>query len=405
MMNRRHFIKAGGAWSLGALFSGALRPLLARAETRPPVLVVVFMRGGVDQLSFLPPLEDRNYPKLRSKLAVPKSAVSRLKLDGPFYLHPRANDLHRLWKDRNLAFVVQAGLPVVTRSHSDAEAYLEFGVLGTPLPKEGVLFRAAELLRRKGPLGAVALQATTPQALMGDGSSVLTFDGLGQFELKLAGAPIEAAEFQALYASGSHESLGTAVGSAFRAMKDLAPIRNRDYARFHEKFPGTQLGNRMADIAWLIRNRPEIPLHVTELGNWDSHAAQGVMDGDFAAHVGELSGALAAFREHLGNDWGRTLVVAVTEFGRAAAENGCEGTDHGHGSLAIVAGGSVRGGRVLGSYRELKTEDLFDGRDLPVTTDSRLILAEALREHLRVPSLGSVFPGFPYDKRSRLGFV
>jgi uncharacterized protein (DUF1501 family) len=309
-----------------------------------------------------------------------------------------------LWKNGELAFVLRTGLSVPCRSHSEAQVLVESGTT-TQHSRDGFLYRAIEGLPRKSRIPAVAITPRSPQSLMGDRPSFLSFSRLKRFDLVQKSAKkLDPRAFQALYA-GQSGLVEDAARSAFAAMKELEPVRSDPrLPTFLEpflKFDGT-FAPALGEIAWMIKSRPDIPIFVAESSPWDTHANQGAESGPAAELIEELCSSLLAFKQALGKHWERVVFVAVTEFGRTVAENGSLATDHGHGSLAIVAGGRVRGGKMYGSWDELKKANLFEERDLAVTTDIRAVLAEVLSEHLGVSKMEEVFPGFAYDARARL---
>ena len=419
-MRRREFLEKSLVGAASLLLGPVLQSTAAAARLGVPPggqLVFIFLRGGVDLLTFLPPFEDSNYRKWRPGIALrPGAPALGLRLTPPFSLHPRAAPLVPLWKDRQLAFALEVGLPDSIRSHSDAESRLESGTPRERLTRDGFLCRATRLLPAGSPIRAIALQATTPSSLIGATEGVLTFSTLENFET--LGQPFDRRAFARLYAaqrtghgitslgsSPTEDRVREAAAIAFRAIRDLAPLRKGPgLEKCRAGFPPTLFGRRMGEIAWLLKKRADIPLFVTELGGWDTHSLQGAETGAAADLIGEFSASLRALRDAVGTAWSRTVVVAVTEFGRTVGENGARATDHGYGSLAILAGGRIRGGRTYGQWRELKKENLFEGRDLLMTTDYRQVLSECLSDHLGLRGLETVFPGFQPDPGNVMHF-
>jgi uncharacterized protein (DUF1501 family) len=237
--------------------------------------------------------------------------------------------------------------------------------------------------------------------MMGDRPGILSFASLAQFQVKRRVSGISPETLAALYKDS--DEAAAAARAAFQAVKELAPVRgDPGFEPFVSKFPKSPFGRALGEIGWLIKKRPDIPLFVADSSSWDTHARQGAETGAAANLIGELSTSLFALSEALGADWRRVVVVAATEFGRTVAENGSNGTDHGLASLALVAGGKVRGGRFFGAFKGLKKEDLNEERDLPVTTDVRAVLSELLSDHLKARSVARVFPSFEYDPGRKL---
>ncbi len=381
---RRQLLQA-----LAALAAYGAAP--ARAQTRTRVLVTLFLRGGADGLSLFPPYGDPAYYRSRPTLAVrPPGAGdgAALKLDATFGMHPSLAPLHPLFRDGRLAVVHGVGSPKPTRSHFDAQDFVEAGTPGHRA-RDGWMGRALSRSGATGPFAAVALQPTLPRALYGD-SPAVAVPSLDAFKVSLGRASEAAAKsFEALYASAVDDELRTAGGGAFSAMDELEkkelsrlpPANGADY-------PRTPLGRRLQDVARLVRGDVGLRFCATESGGWDTHVAQ---ERPFAARAGELARAIAAFATDLGDRLDDVCLLVMTEFGRTVRENGSRGTDHGCGSAMLVLGGNVRAGRVVARWRSLDEPNLFEGRDVPATIDFRQVLTEALAAQ---GIDGSVFPGF-----------
>jgi uncharacterized protein (DUF1501 family) len=408
-MRRRDFIKQGCLGSAAALIGAKSKYVFGAESSERPVLVFVFLPGGVDLLSFLPPLEDTNHAALRPRIGLSKKGGTHRKLTSPFYLHPRAEPLYPLWKSGELAFALNAGFPSTKPgSHAFCQVEVQSAAPGDSTVSDGFLYRALEEMRLDQQIRAVALQECKPVSLFGPRPGILSFGSLSNYSLDPA---IDPALLGAMYGKDAGILAESVVQSTLLSMKVLEPIRkDPKFSAFMSRF-APQLSSRtfahpfgvsMGEIAWMIKSRVNVPVFATYLGGWDTHALQGAEAGAAANLIGWFSTGLAAMRESLGKDWGRTVVVAVSEFGRTVAENGAGASEHGRGGLSIVAGGRVRGGRFYGEWKELKKENLLDGRDLPISIDVRQVLAECLSEHLRVPSMGKVFPGFTYRPSLRL---
>lgn len=399
LLTRRHLLRALGLTGAGLVFAPAFpgRALAASPGARR-TLVTLFLRGGADGLSLVPPVEDAAYHRARPTLALkaPGSGPdAALKLEGPFGLHPSLEPLLPLWREGRLAVVHGVGLPEPVRSHFDAQDFVESGTPGRKSTPDGWLNRALEDGEGGAALRAVALQPTLPRALFGS-AGALAMGRLEEFRLRAGRRGEEAATgFAALYAGAVDEALRTTGEGAFEALSRLDAQRLSQLpAASGVEYPRGPLGQRLRDIARLIRGEVGLEVAATELGGWDTHAAQGAGAGLFANRCRELAGALAAFTADLGPLLERVTVVVLTEFGRTVRENGSRGTDHGVGSAMLLVGGGVRGGKVYGRFESLEPGRLQDGRDVPSWTDVRAPLAEALRACRPGVELARVFPGF-----------
>ena len=394
--SRRQFLRSAGALAaLGAVPGFLGRALAASGAASGKTLVVVFLRGGADGLSIVPPVGDPAYRAARPTLALaaPGKDGGALRLDDVFGLHPALSALLPLWSDGSLGIVHAAGLPGATRSHFDAQDFCESGTPGLKSTADGWLNRAVQ--RTAGPDGAfrvVAVQPTLPRMLVGDAPAV-AMSSLGQF--RLPGGPGSSGAFDALYAQAVDTALRTTGLETFEALREagsaklaqLPPSNGAEYGN-------APVARRLQDVARLIRSGVGLQVAVTDMGGWDTHVGEGTEKGQLASRLTELGGALAAFARDLGARWADTRVVVMTEFGRTARENGNRGTDHGTASVMLMLGGGVRGGRVVGGYRGLGRSELFEERDLAIGTDVRAVLWEAARGQLALQDASRVFPGF-----------
>ncbi|ATB50463.1 DUF1501 domain-containing protein [Corallococcus macrosporus] len=397
-LTRRQLLRALGATAAGlSLAPGFLGRVLASSPRRAArgTLVTVFLRGGADGLSLVPPVEDAAYHRARPSLALKgQGPEAALKLAGPFGLHPGLAALMPLWREGQLAVLHGVGLPEPVRSHFDAQDFVESGTPGRKATPDGWLNRSLDE-EEGAALRAVALQPTLPRALFGDAGAV-AMGRLEEFRLR-GGRRGEGATrgFSALYAGAVDQALRTTGQGAFEAMSLLDEDRLAKLSsRAQVDYPKGQLGPRLRDLARLIHGEVGLEVAATELGGWDTHAAQGAATGAFANRCRELGGALAAFAKDLGPRLEQVTVVVLTEFGRTVRENGSRGTDHGVGSAMFVLGGGVKGGKVYGRFEPLETDRLQDGRDVPAWTDVRAPLAEVLRVRRPGVALDKVFPGF-----------
>jgi uncharacterized protein (DUF1501 family) len=381
-MNRRTFLKSSGL----ALVAGPLLPTvfvrMADAATTKgrKVLVAVFQRGAVDGLNVVVPYGEKAYYDARPSIAIPKSEV--IDLDGFFGVHPSLAPLVPSFKDRSAAFVHAVGSPDATRSHFDAQDFMESGTPGVKITDDGFLSRALAG-RKASPLRAVALAQTMPRILSGKADAVAMPD-IAKFGVR--GDVSDA--FQSMY-KDAYE--------ATRVLKSADPAKLQP--ENGAVYPQGPLGNSLKQIAQLIKANVGLEIAFTDVGGWDTHAGEGGAQGQLANNLRNFAGAIAAFTRDLGSRMGDVVLVTMSEFGRTVRENGNRGTDHGHGNVMLVLGGGVRGGKVYGEWRGLTPAQLFEGRDLAVTTDFRDVFGELLVKQLGVQSLKDVFPR--YDVKPR----
>ena len=347
-MNRRFFLRTTGLGLLGATLP------LAASRRRNRVLVVIFQRGAVDALNMIVPYGERAYAASRPSIAIPRNEV--LDLDGFFGAHPSLRSLMPFWKDRSLAVVHAAGSPDATRSHFDAQDFMESGTPGEKSTKDGFLARAVGKAKTSTPR-AVAITSTLPRIFAGAPDAIAATD-LAKFRNDRAAS---------LFAAAYPE--------AFEAARVLGKV--------------DATGGPLKQIAGLIKADIGVEVAFTDVDGWDTHAAQ---NGPLANRLRRLSDDIAAFANDLGSRMSDVVLVTMSEFGRTVRENGNRGTDHGHGGAMLVLGGNVNGGKVHGRWPGLEREQLFEGRDLAVTTDFRDVFAEVLTKHLGVTSMESVFP-------------
>jgi uncharacterized protein (DUF1501 family) len=407
-MHRRVFLR-GGACALVATLDGAStfapgvpRFLVRAADAAPArrkILVAVFQRGAVDGLSMVMPHGDPAYAPARPSIALQSprrgDGDGAIDLDGFFALHPSLAPLVPLWQSQALAVVHACGSPDVTRSHFDAQDYMETGTPGIKSTPDGWLSRAAVALpEQASPFRAVALGGTLPRSLRGHARAI-AMQSIARFDVRTAGAPTAGQGFESLYAQGVRDLLhgtGRETFEAVRMLKRadasrLAPANGADY-------PRGRLGDALRQIAQLIRAEVGLEIAFTDMEGWDTHVGQGAEQGQLANRLREFGGAIAAFARDLGDRMSDVVVLTMSEFGRTVAENGNRGTDHGHATAMLALGGGVRGGKVYGRWPGLAREQLFEGRDLAVTTDFRALFSEVAGRHLGIAQPATLFPGW-----------
>jgi uncharacterized protein (DUF1501 family) len=409
MFTRRMFLKAGGiaVFTMGAgptfLHRAALAAAAPQPNRRRRVLVTIFQRGAMDGIMAVPPTDDGTLRQLRPRLAMSaargagNAAIPDLGVG--FGLHPGFASLLPLWQERRLAIVHAVGSPDPTRSHFDAQDYMETGTHGRKGTPSGWLNRAVGMMGHDAtPFRAVAMTPALPRSLYGDQPAVAVTN-LADFKVRLPGADRVAAaagqDFEALYEKASQNLLQHTGSETFEAIDMLSMT---DIAHYQPAggavYPKSPLGDALRQIALLIKSDVGLEVAFAESGGWDTHVAQGTADGTFARRAADLAQSIAAFWTDLGPRQDDVLLTTMTEFGRTARENGSGGTDHGHGSCLFVLGNQVDGGKVVGHVPGLGANDLYEGRDLPVTTDFRSVFCELAGKHLGIRSDGQLFPGW-----------
>lgn len=404
-MHRRDFIHT---MTLGA---GTLFPTLlplgrsAWAAVPPDTsatnrkLIVIMLRGAVDGLNVVVPHGDADYYRLRPAIAVPRPGKENgaIDLDGYFGLHPALAPLHRLWQQRRLAFVHAAGSPDPTRSHFDAQNYLESGTPGRKATQDGWMNRLLGVMPGPAsPTRAVSIGAVMPRILTGKAAVTNIPSGPASARPMPLDKPQVADAFDRLYQG--NDRLSVVYRQAQAARKEMMPVMEEEMRMADN---GAPLPNGFVDdaarLAHLMRRNSRVQFAFLPLGGWDTHANQGAGTGQLANRLAPLGQGLATLAQQLGPLFDDTAILVMSEFGRTVRQNGNNGTDHGHGNAIWLLGGSVAGGRVYGDWQGLAEDRLHEGRDLPVTTDFRRILLQVGQHHLRLSDrrLEQVFPDVP----------
>lgn len=410
MVTRRGFLKAGGLAlvSIGVGGTPLFLTRAARAATpgaygKRKVLVTIFQRGAMDGLMAVTPYTDPLLKTFRPALAMTPAradgADALIDLDGRFGLHPAMSSLAPLYTGGRLAIVHGMGSPDPTRSHFDAQDYMESGTPGRKGTSSGWLNRAVGLLGHDAtPFRAVAMTSALPRSLYGDQPALAVAD-LSTFGLQGGGNRTYAAAagkgFETLYQETSQSLLRGAGTESFEATKILADKGLAGYRPSNgAEYPESPLGRNLRQISSLIKGDVGLEVAFIESTGWDTHVQQGRGTGIFARHAHDLADAIAAFWIDLGDRSEDVVLMTMTEFGRTVHENGSGGTDHGRASCLFVLGAEVNGGRVHGNVGSLDPAELEDGRDLPVTTDFRSIFAEVAGHHLGIRKDAALFPGW-----------
>ena len=405
-VSRRAFLKNGGVAMIGM---STLPAFLRRAIAATPAsnrkkLVVLFQRGAADGLNIVVPFAEPNYYRIRPTIAIPQpkrgGELAALDLDGFFGLHPSLAPLVPLFQKQQLAIVHAAGSPDTTRSHFDAQDYMESGTPGVKATDDGWLNRALRATPEAdaSPFRAVAMGANLPLTLRGLAPAIALPD-IKQFRV-FAQSPAVEGGFEALYADTVDQALR---GTGTETFEAINMLRKADPARLQPEngadYPRNRVGQMMQQVAQL--HKADIGLEVTfvDTGGWDNHVNEGGAQGQLANLLRDLGQSLSAFSQDMGDRMEDIVVVTMSEFGRTAHENGNRGTDHGHANCMFVMGGAVKGGKVYGKWPGLGPEQLNEGRDLALTTDFRSVLGEIISRHLGTNELEAVFPGFNNDPR------
>jgi uncharacterized protein (DUF1501 family) len=413
-MQRRVFMKSGAL----ALVTMGLSPRFLRrtafgmelpGAAKGKTLICLFQRGAADALNVVVPHGETSYYSLRPRIAIPRPSArlgggqAAIDLDGFFGLHPSLQPLKPLWDRGLLAPVHAVGSPSTTRSHFDAQDYMESGtpdVKSTPdgwlnryLATKGTCEECASGSVRRSPFQAVAMTDQTPRILEGSAPAV-AMTSLEAFTVR-AGGSTSAAEIEALYRTGSSDVVHASGSEMFDAVKMLRAANPQRYQPENgADYPRSQFGQRLREIAQLIKADVGMEIAFADVGGWDTHVNQGAATGQLANRLTDFAQSIAAMVTDLGDRMENVVILTMSEFGRMARENGNAGTDHGHAGAMFVIGGPVKGRKVHGKWPGLALEQLYEGRDLALTTDFRAVFSEIASKHLGAAKLDAVFPGY-----------
>ncbi len=402
-MDRREFLKAAGMASLcGMLPEFSAWAAESQAKNNGNKLVVVFLRGAIDGLSVIVPHSDPAYYSMRPKIAIPRPGGEggALALNNDFSLHPSLSMLLPLWEKKSLAFVQNSGSPDPTRSHFDAQDYMESGAPGNKVMSTGWLNRLlSQLPNNQSPVRAINLGATTPRILQGPiaSASYAPSQRRGRSPIDRQGI---SDEFMQMYGGRKDEMEKTFLeGLEARATINsaLAEGTNQEMMQANQgAVPVNNFGNFGKQLGKLIHEEPAVQVSFVALGGFDTHVNQGSSKGQLAGKLSVLGTGLAQLVEALGDSYNKTMIMVVSEFGRTVKENGNGGTDHGHGNTIWLLGGKVNGGQMYGRWNGMGQRDLYEGRDLPVTTDFRSVIGSIIGEHMQLSQaqLATIFPSF-----------
>ena len=412
-LSRRFFLKSSGIALVGL---GAVPGFLARAavatRARGKILVVLFQRGAADGLNIVVPHAERTYSDLRPTIAIPRpqrgNQQAALDLDGFFGFHPALAPFKELYDEGLLAAVHAAGSPHATRSHFDAQDFMESGTPGVKSTADGWLNRylQAHVTETSSSFRAVSATSQLPRILKGT-APALAVPRLERFGFE-AGRRTELVRggLEELYAASSDPLLAPTARETFEAVDLLQRVNPAQYRPANgAQYPRGPFGQTVLQIAQLIKSGIGLEIAFGEVGGWDHHVNEGGAQGQLANLLRQFAGGITAFVRDLGDRMEDVVLVTLSEFGRTAFENGNRGTDHGHANALFVVGGPVRGGKVYGDWPGLEREQLFEGRDLALTTDFRDVLGEILVHHLGATNLRSVFLGYEMRPESFRRFL
>ena len=409
MLSRRVFLRNGGLAliSLGFAPSFVARTAAAAGRARQKVLITIFQRGAVDGLNVVVPFGEKTYYQVRPTIAIPRpgSADGALDLDGFFAFHPRLAPLKPFYDAHQLAVVHACGSPDSTRSHFDAQDYLETATPGVKSTQDGWLNRYLQAKRNQeeSAFRAVALAPQLPRALQGLAPAV-AMSQIGQFGVH-ADAQVSAS-FEAQYAAAADAVLNGVGREAFDAIRTLKTADPQRYRPAHgADYPRSAYGQALKQIAQLVKADVGLEVAFAESSGWDHHVNEGNTQGQLAVRLDDFARGIAALATDLGDRMADTVILTMSEFGRAVSENGNRGTDHGHGNAMLVLGGSVQGGHIYGKWPGLAPDQRFEGRDLAVTTDFRTVFGEVVMRHMGIFDPRPIFPGYDIKPSKFVGLM
>ncbi len=419
-MNRRFFLKSSGI-ALASVGAATVSPsFLTRtlAQTgrngRNRILVTIFQRGAMDGLNAVVPFGDDTYYSLRPSIAIPRpksgDATTAVDLDGFFGLHPALGSFKPIYDSGQLAIIHAVGSPDSTRSHFDAQDYMESGTPGVKSTTDGWLNRylQASADPKASPFRGVSMGANLPRTMQGKASAI-AMTSINDFAIRAGGGEMGQAlqgGFEAMYQQTVNDALRGTGKETFEAVKMLKQVNPTQYQPAPGVvYPRGQFGDRLKQVAQLIKSNIGLEVAFTDIGGWDTHANQGAGQGQLANRLTEFANGISALYADLKDRADEVVILTMTEFGRTARENGNRGTDHGHASVMFALGGSVKGGKVYGKWPGLKPNELNEQRDLAITTDFRDVFAELAKNHLGAANLNTIFPGYQINTSNFKGLI
>lgn len=393
MITRRWFLRSS-LMTMGAVAGQSAVPTwfvraAAQENRRHKILIAVFQRGAADGLNMVVPFFESRYYEVRPSIAVPPPGRPNgaIDLDGRFGLHPALQPLKTFWDSGQLAIVQAAGSHDPTRSHFDAQEFMESGTPGVKDTEDGWLNRSmAPLGPNSSPVRAISVGSQLPHTLRGSRGGVAV-NNLQQFQV---GNSDTAGILESMYATTADARLNVTGRRTFEAVRMIDGINRRPYTPTNGAQYVGQFGRGLQQVARLIKSDAGVEVAFADIGGWDHHSNE---NGQLNNVLREFGTSLAAFVRDMGDRMQDIVLVTMSEFGRTVRENGNTGTDHGHGNVMFVIGGPIRGRTIYGRWPGLQPEQLFEQRDLAVTTDFRDVLGELVRDHLG-GKVDQVFPGY-----------
>lgn len=403
-MNRREFLALCGTVLVSSLlplgFNGWAASIVDKTLAIDPKrkrLIVLFQRGAVDGLNLVIPFTESAYYDGRPTIAVPTpgSALGALQLTSTFGLHPSLDPILPLWKNRSLAFVHACGSPNPTRSHFEAQDYMETGTPGLRTTKDGWLNRLLSVLSSPTK-SAQGLSMGSPSPMIMRGNvNVANFPSKPATS-NVLDRPLKVKEYEELYQVD--KELLSVLQEGLKSRKQLVHDLEEERKEANHGAPSPMnFEENCSRLAKIIARDNSMQVAFLDVGGWDTHINQGGSTGQLATHLKTFSNGVSAIVTGLENAFQDTVVAVISEFGRTVKENGHAGTDHGHGNVMWILGGAVRGGKVYGVWPGLKKDSLYENRDLAVTTDFRQVLGYVLQKHFQLPqtSINAIFPNTP----------
>ncbi|HEY6333925.1 MAG TPA: DUF1501 domain-containing protein [Blastocatellia bacterium] len=417
-VTRRFFLKSGGlamvslASAPGFLKRTALGQTAKGGRADSPIIIAIFQRGAADGISMVVPFGEKNYYGFRPQIGIPEPSRGKdevtVDLDGFFGLHPGLAAFKPLYDSGHLAIVHAVGSPDSTRSHFDAQDYMESATPGNKSTSDGWLNRFMQVKKEQetSAFRAVAFSPNLPRTLMGPAPAI-AMTNIADFGVKAGSGEGQVAQgFEALYSESYSDLLHGTGKETFEAVKTLKAANPQQYkADNGANYPKSAFGRSLFQIAQMVKSNIGLEVAFTDVGGWDTHVNQGAARGQLAGRLQDFSQSIAALYTDLGDRMNNVVIVTMTEFGRTMKQNGSGGTDHGHASCLFALGGQIKGGKVYGKWPGLANEQLYEGRDLALTTDFRNVFAEIAAKHMGATNPDAIFPGFKVVDSNFRGLV
>ncbi len=404
-MKRRKFLERVAFATGGMLIPVGRQSWVAKGTNQvanPQRLVVIFLRGGIDGLNVVVPHQETDYYNLRPSIAIPYPGepAGVIDLDGFFGLHPTLSALIPLWNKKNLAFIYNSGLNDGTRSHFEAQDYMESGTPGIKSTPDGWMNRLLASLPVDRPTQALNVGVTTPKILQGKMPVANLRPGKDSLHRLPVDQPLMSRAFARLYGNDSDIAQAYHQGIEARAII-MEELQQEMISASRNANSVNGFVDDAKEVGKLMYGDARTQLAFMNIGGWDSHVGQNNILQRSLPHLGR---GLVALIQELNHVYANTAIIVVSEFGRTVRENGNQGTDHGHGNVMWLLGEGIRGGQIYGQWEGLGNSVLYEDRDLPVTTDFREVISSILVNHLSISqrTLGYIFPGYQFQNTLNL---